>query len=179
MEKKKHIGNIVTIGFTDKEETLEGLIINYNEDWTLMRPVFFDYMLDGYLIFKHQNLKGYKTEDNKFREKVVNLKAQKSNEGDTTPITDLKTILNFLTKKYGLFLFHLKSETSCYVGKVKSLTSSYLTIDYMNTKGQWKGQMKFRPGNIRIIEFDTDYLNSLQMIQKLSAKAIPKAKKTV
>ncbi len=33
----------------------------------------------------------------------------------------------------------------------------------MTPKGIWAKQMQFRPGDIRTIDFDTDYLNSLEI----------------
>ena len=37
-------------------------------------------------------------------------------------------------------------------------------MDNLNPKGKWEGQMKFRIGDIRTIEFDTDYINSLKLV---------------
>ena len=37
-------------------------------------------------------------------------------------------------------------------------------MDNLNPKGKWVGQMKFKVGDIRTIEFDTDYINSLKLV---------------
>lgn len=94
------------------------------------------------------------------------LKGQHLTDISDFPITDLKTILINLTKKYGVFMFDLKTEKACYLGKLKSLTKGRLTIVYLNPKGLWTKQMHFRPNDIRTIEFDTAYINSLKLVSK-------------
>jgi hypothetical protein len=34
----------------------------------------------------------------------------------------------------------------------------------LGTEGQFEGEMSFKPNKIRVIEFDTDYINSLKLI---------------
>ncbi len=43
-------------------------------------------------------------------------------------------------------------------------------MDDLNPKGKWEGQMKFRNGDIRVIEFDTDYINSLKLVSTKKTK---------
>ena len=82
------------------------------------------------------------------------------------PLDSLYGILSHLTKKYGVFDFELKSEKSCYLGKLKSIKGKELTIYYLNPKGLWTKQMYFRINDIRTIEFDTDYINSLKLVSE-------------
>jgi len=34
----------------------------------------------------------------------------------------------------------------------------------LNPKGKWEGQLKFNVEEIRVIEYDTDYINSLKLV---------------
>jgi len=178
MKKKKFIGKLISIKYTDRETPYYGFVIDYNDDWTLMKYNYTDYEMDGYVILRHKNIDGYRrSETERFREKIIKLKGQQSTEKEIIPITDLKTILSYLTKKFGIFLFYLKSEKRCYVGKLSSLNSNALIIDYMDPKGKWAKQMTFRPGDIRTIEFSTDYINSLKLFSdsmKRKKRASPK-----
>ncbi len=162
---RKHIGQLISIKFTDRKEAIYGFVMDYNEDWTLMKYNPVDYVVDGYIIFRHKNIKGFRRDvDEKFREKIIKLKGLEPTDKEVIPINNLSEILNFITINYGVFQFYTKSEKACYLGRLKSLDSKYLVIDYLNTKGKWDGQMKFRPGDIRVIEFDTDYINSLKLV---------------
>lgn len=62
----------------------------------------------------------------------------------------------------------LKSEKACYPGKFISLEKSKLTINFLDPEAKWTGLMTFRQGDIRTIEYDTDYLNSLKLLGKIS-----------
>ena len=144
MTKKKYIGQLVSIKYSDRPTSIFGFVIAYNDDWTLLKYNPFDYIVDGYIILRHKNIEGFRRDaKEKFREKVIMLKKQHLPDFSDFPLTDLETILTSLTKKYGIFQFDLKTEKACYLGKLKLLTKSKLTI-----------------------EFDTDYINSLKLISK-------------
>lgn len=167
MTKRKYIGKLISIRYNDRPTPIFGFVIDYNEEWTLLRYNPFDYVIDGYIILRHKNVKGFQrgTEE-KFREKVIMLKKKHLLDISDIPISDIETILTFLTKRYGVFQFDLKTEKVCYLGKLKTFTKGKLTIDYLNPKGVWTKQMQFRPNDIRTIEFDTDYVNSLRLISE-------------
>jgi hypothetical protein len=161
----KFTGELISIKFTDRKNPVYGFVIDYNEDWTLMKYNPVDYVMDGYIILRHKNIKGFqKNEEEKFKEKVIKLKKQSLKRNENIPITDLQTILSYLTKKFGVFQLSTKSESACYLGRLKSFDQKQFVIDCLDTKGKWKGQMKFRSNDIRTIEFQTDYINSLKLL---------------
>lgn len=170
-DKKKHIGELVSIKFTDRKIPIYGVVVDYSDEWTLMKHNPEDYRIDGYVIFKHKNIKGFrKGAQEKFRGKIFKLKGIKVDKEDLIPLTDLPAILNHLTEKFGVFQLETKSETKCYLGRLKSIDSKQLEIDFLNADGKWDGQMVFRPNDIRVIEFDTDYINSLKLVSGTKRK---------
>ncbi|MDQ3109360.1 MAG: hypothetical protein M3R17_05655 [Bacteroidota bacterium] len=167
MKKKKHIGELISVKFKDRKNPAYGFVIDYNEEWTLLKYNTVDFLLDGYLIFRHKNIEGIRrNEEEKFIEKVIKLKGLAPSQKETIPLTDIGTILKFLTKKFGVFQFYTKSEKACYLGRVNTIDDKNLVLDFLNPKGKWDGKMEFRLNEIREIEFDTDYINSLKLISK-------------
>jgi hypothetical protein len=167
MTKKKHIRGFMSISYKDKAARYYGYILDYNDDWTLMLSNDRDFMVNGFVILRHKNIKGFRIDEKEiFIEKVIRLKKiiDESMPIPDVPMENLESILPFLTNTYGVFSFELKSEKACYLGRLKSITSKELIIDYLNTRGEWDGTMKFRPGDVRVIEFDTDYINSLMLV---------------
>ena len=165
MKKKKHIGQLVSVKFTDRKNLIYGYVIDYNNDWTLMKYNPVDYIIDGYIIIRNKNIEGFRRDsEEKWREKVINLKALQPTEKEIIPLTDLETILKYLTDNFGVFQVYTKSETACYLGRLKTIGEKNFVMDDLNPKGKWEGQMKFKIGDIRIIEFDTDYINSLKLV---------------
>jgi hypothetical protein len=165
VKKKKHIGQLVSVQFKDRKTPIYGYVVDYNDDWTLMKYNPVDYIIDGYVIFRHKNIESVnRGTDEKWREKVINLKGLQPTDKDIVPLTDLETILKYLTDNFGVFQVYTKSEKACYLGRLKSIDHKELVLDTLNTKGKWDGQMKFRTRDIRVIEFDTDYINSLKLV---------------
>ncbi len=166
MKNKKHIGQLISIKFTDRKTPINGIVIDYNDDWTLMQYTS-DYMIDGYIIFRHKNLEGFiREKKEKFIEKVIKLKGEKPLKKSLVPLTSLEAILKHLTKKVGVFQIETKDETVCYLGNLKSIDSKQLVINYLDVYGKWSGTRKFKPSEIRVIQFDTDYINSLKLVAK-------------
>lgn len=172
-KKNKHIGQLISVKFTNRKTPVSGYVVNYNDDWTLMKYNPVDYMIDGYVIFRHKNIKGFHRDAaEKWKEKVINLKGLQPTDKDIIPFTDIETILKHLTDNFGAFLVYTKSERTCYLGRLQSFDVKTLILDKMNPKGKWTGQKKLKTSEIRVIEFDTDYINSLKLVS--TAKEIKK-----
>lgn len=167
MKQKSYIGKLISIKFTDRELPVYGYVIDYNDDWTLMKHNTGDYQIDGYIAFRNKNIEGFRRSDEeKWREKIINLKGLKPTAAETIPITNLETILQYLTQHFGIFQLETKVATKCYLGSLHSINSKALVIHNFNTKAKWDGQLSFRPGDVRFIEFDNDYIRSLQLVAK-------------
>lgn len=167
MIKKKHIGQIISFKFeyVNNIEIYRGYIIDYNDDWTLLKYNTVDYVRDGYIILRNKHINSYKRDKvEKFHQKALDLKGESVKLTDKIPINDIKTILNYLTEKFGVFQFDLRSDAYCYIGKVKSIEKNNLKIDYLDSEGNWSETREYKLGNIRTIEFDTDYINSLLLV---------------
>jgi predicted transcriptional regulator len=122
-------------------------------------------------LFALNSLKVWRELREKFAERVITLKGQEVKATEKIPIEDLLTILSYLTQRHKIFMLHTKSERACYLGRIYTLDSKNLTIDSLSTRGTWDGQMTFKIADIKTIEFDTDYINSLKLIQAGKTKA--------
>ncbi|MBF4518115.1 hypothetical protein IRZ71_17250 [Flavobacterium sp. ANB] len=162
---EQYLRQLIAIEFSDKKEIFTGFLIDYSDDWILLRNNPVDYILDGFVILKNKNVENvHRDHDLAFTEKVIRLKGLKTNAEDIIPIRDLESIVNFITNKYGIFQISKKSAKSAYLGKLLSLNEEELIIDFLDTKGQFGGELSFNPEKIRVIEFDTDYINSLKLV---------------
>lgn len=173
MAKDKFIGKVLSLNFeyVNTDETFRGYLIDYNEDWTLLKYNPFDYVIDGYIVLRNKYVDHFiRGKSEKFHQKILDLKGHALRPIDKIPIEDIETILNYLTEKYGVFQFDLRSSNYSYLGRVNSIVKSNLKIDFLDPKGKWSKKMNFKLGNIRTIQFDTDYINSLMLISKSNLK---------
>jgi hypothetical protein len=165
MKKKKYIKQLISITFSDRKATIDGFVIDYTENWILMKYNCVDYVIDGYILVKKQNIEQIRRhKEEKWREKVMLLKGFEPTEQEIIPMIDLETILKYLTAHFHVFQLFTKDEDVCYLGKLQSIDNQKLIIDYLTPKGKWDGQMEFVPNDISVIEFDTDYVNSLKLV---------------
>lgn len=162
---EQYLRQLVEIEFQDKKEIFTGFLIDYSDDWILLRNNPVDFILDGFVILKNKNIEAVNRDhDLAFNEKVIRMKGLQINSEDIIPIRDLASIMKYVSEKYGIFQIAKKSSKSAYLGKLIEFTDEELTIDFLDTKGQFGGDLSFNPEKIRVIEFDTDYINSLKLI---------------
>ena len=50
------------------------------------------------------------------------------------------------------------------------LDEDELVLDFLGTEGEFEGEMAFKLNKIRVIEFDTDYINSLKLVVEENSK---------
>jgi hypothetical protein len=168
--EKKYLGQLLTFEFEYTSEIVNysGYLLDYNEEWVLLKHNTDDYVIDGYIILKNKHITRYKRDEpEKFTQKILDLKGEKPNSDEIIPIIDLKEILLLLSERFGIFQFNMKTNSSCWLGTVKKIIGSNLKIDYLTPRAKWVRTMPpFKLGNIRTIEFDTDYINSLMLVAK-------------
>ncbi|PWB26145.1 hypothetical protein [Flavobacterium sp. HTF] len=162
---EQYLRQLVEIEFQDKKEVFSGFLIDYSDDWILLRNNPVDFILDGFVILRNKNIQAVNRDhDLAFTEKIIRLKGLKINSEDIIPIKDLATIINYISEKYGIFQIAKKSSKSAYLGKLLELNDEELTINFIDMRGQFGGELSFNPEKIRVIEFDTDYINSLKLV---------------
>lgn len=94
--EKKYLGQLLTFEFeyTNKIARYAGYLLDYNEDWVLLKYNCHDYVVDGYIILKNKHIIGYKRDDaEKFMQKILDLKGNKPTGDEKIPIVDLVEIL--------------------------------------------------------------------------------------
>jgi hypothetical protein len=162
---EKYLRQLISIVFEDQKEIFNGFLIDWTEDWILLKNNPVDFIIDGYTILKNKNVKSViQDEDFEFIEKVIKLKGLKTSAKEIIPLNDLPSIINFLATKYEIFQIATKSDKAVYLGKLIELNEEELIIDFLGTEGKFDGEMSFKINKIRVIEFDTDYINSLKLI---------------
>ena len=162
---EKYLRQLISIEFEDKKDIFTGFLIDWTEDWILLKNNPVDFIIDGFTILKNKNVKAIiQDKDHEFTEKVIKLKGLKTSAEEIIPLTDLATIIRFLDNKYGVFQIAKKSDKAVYLGKLIEVNEDELIMDFLGPEGIYEGEMEFKHNKIRVIEFDTDYINSLKLI---------------
>ena len=162
---EKYLRQLISIEFEDKKDIFTGFLIDWTEDWILLKNNPVDFIIDGFTILKNKNVKAIiQDKDHEFTEKVIKLKGLKTSAEEIIPLTNLESIISFLANKYQIFQVAKKSDKAVYLGKLMEFTDKELVMDFLSPEGEFEGVMSFRDSKVRVIEFDTDYINSLKLL---------------
>lgn len=157
-------GKFYSIKFRDMEP-VDGIILDYKDDWMLLQSNAIDYVLDGYIIVNRKAMNGLsRGDDEKWAEKVIKKKYRRLRKAPIVPLDNMEVILKSLTKKYGVFTIYTKEKNICWLGRLISIDSKTVVIDFLTTRAKWHGPQSFKRSEIRKIGFDTDYINSLKLM---------------
>lgn len=160
---KQYLNKLVTVAFSDLKDNYSGFLLDYSDEWILLRYNPVDYIIDGFVILRNKNVESIIHDDNnEFHEKVIRLKNVKLTNDSIIPLSNLESILSFLTNKYGTFQLATKRLKAAYLGKLTEINEDELYIEFLNTNGEFDGEINFKSHKIRVIEFDTDYITSLK-----------------
>jgi len=168
---EKYLRQLITIEFEDKKDIFTGFLIDWTEDWILLKNNPVDFIIDGFTILKNKNVKSIiQDKDHEFTERVIKLKGLKTSAEEIIPLTSLESIIQFLANKYEIFQIAKKSDKAVYLGKLMECDDKELVMDFLGPEGEFEGVMSFKNSKIRVIEFDTDYINSLKLIVEENSK---------
>lgn len=163
---EKYIGKLVKVSFKGKDP-VDGLVLDYSDEWVLMKRNSMDYVIDGYAIVKRKSITAVERgEREKFKEKIIKLKGSGGVKKMGIPLDNLETILRKLTSEFKVFTLYGRGDTACWLGRFVEINDKTLVIEYLTTRAIWSGQMNLKVSEIRIIEFDDDYTNSLKLVAR-------------
>ena len=101
---EKYLRQLISIEFEDKKEIFTGFLIDWTEDWILLKNNPVDFIIDGYTILRNTRVQSIiQDEDHEFTERVIKLKGLKTSAEEIIPLKDLPTIIQFLADKYEVF----------------------------------------------------------------------------
>ena len=119
------------------------------------------------MLLKTNKILKFKRDDFEiFREKVLIAKKIRPRKSRPVSLTSMSEILEFISNKYGAFMIELKDDTECFVGRFVRATKGHIFIQEIDSKAKWIEIVKYKIDSIRIIEFNTDYINSLLLYNR-------------
>jgi len=159
-----YLMKLISIEFSDRKNTISGFLLDYSDDWILIKTNPVDYIIDGYTIVRNKNITEiYQDKDEEFTETVIGLKGIIPVYDKKIPLDNIQEIFRYLNSEYGMFAFAEKSNKAIYPGRLISIDDNRIRIEWIDIRAKWIGERKFKVDKIRVITFDDDYLNSLKI----------------
>ncbi len=148
-----------------KKFTIKGVLIDYSDEWTLLLNNPVDYLIDGYILIKNDNIIAYNDLSRSFENKVL-IKKTHDIKKINLKLDSIEVLIHYLKRKDILFSVENLSNNSYLLGKAKNIneTRKIVVIRPLSPKAKWQKYSEVPLSSIDIIEFNNDYSNSLKMI---------------
>lgn len=70
---KPKIGKLYSFAFPKRNDAIQGIVLDHDHTWTLLRRVF-DYSVDGFTLFRNEEVEVRMGEYEKFADRILSLK---------------------------------------------------------------------------------------------------------
>lgn len=140
-----------------------GFLIAEGEDWYLIHDLFADYVMNGYLLLnKAYVLDVCRDEDILFKEKVLFANDEFAKPPSISPPLSFELLFDWLEEEQLVFQIENGDESRLWIGKIVKSTDKSIFLKDLDPKGCWSSSyFTFRKKNIRMISFDSLYMNAL------------------
>ena len=167
--------NLYAIRLKGRKEILRGIFLGSGVEWILLKYNPVDYVLDGYLLIRKKYIKNIiREEKEKFKETVIRLKCNDTDFDITSPkLDEIIDTLYYLMQHETVIQLEFHDESVCYIGKIRKIFNKTMRMLDLDTKGNWENECSYQIEQIRTIQFDNDYTNSLDTYNKWLNRQIP------
>jgi hypothetical protein len=142
----------------------EGFYIDESYNWIYLKYIPDDFIIDGDILLNKQYFKFLnKSQNADFKNKILSLKKINQFKTESFELINTQMLSNSLMLKSKLVGIILRNYNVQYVGKIVATKEKSMKVHLLDNKCNWLKIETFRYNEIRIIKFDDDYLNSLNL----------------
>ncbi|WP_312298288.1 hypothetical protein [Chryseobacterium sp.] len=164
MNTENIINKIVSITLKSKVY-FQGIVIDTSDDWFYLKYIPVDYLTDGYVLINKRYIATIEiTEDDQFKERILQLKGEISRNNPVLALGGNEKLLADLQSKTGIIRIEIKDHTRAFIGKVDLIRKKSFKIHLFSPNATWLQLETFLYKEIQAIYFDEDYINSLKLI---------------
>lgn len=156
---------LIDIKINRRIDLISGIKITESSKWLVINSNPVDYVLDGYSFINKDYLKEtLNVSDDTIDFKILTMKFNqvKSDAFSIKNIESFTSLLNYFILKNSLIEFEFESDKYCIIGKIIRLNEKSFVINKLNIEGKFIGEENYKISLIRKINFETDYLISLE-----------------
>ena len=162
-------GKLYSIKVKNRKNLTQGILVEEGEEWLFLIQLYTDYIIDGYQLVNKKYIEyTERTEKDIFTEKVLiaNKKIHIPNLLKI-PLSTEQLLSWFYNSRITVQIDN-NDEMRCWIGKMRNATTKYLYLDILSPDGIWTGTYyTFKKDCIRLISFESDYINSLLAYNKV------------
>jgi hypothetical protein len=166
MKNKKYINRYIEFKIRNQQVNVKGILLDYSNEWTLLLNNPVDYVIDGYVIIRNSLIEKYYVQRSTTLTSKVLFKKSLSSNLKKIDISTSETLFRDLFRKKIVFSISNTKNNSFVIGGIKKITDMALDLAIINSKAKWSKIKNKNINEIGILEFDTDYIDSLLLISR-------------
>lgn len=128
------LGKLYSFAFPERSDAIQGIVLDHNQEWTLLRRVF-DYSVDGFTLFRNKEVVVRRAEYEKFAERILSLKYHSLQKTSKIPKGSLHEILTYLERKYRLIQLDMPDGKAFDVVRYLCYDSNQYVFDELTARG--------------------------------------------
>jgi len=164
MKEETNIGKLIEFKLKNNEDILTGILINYSEEWTVLCNNPVDYVLDGIAIIRNTVIDKYRfVPEEEIKPRILKLKMPKI-KIEQIDISNTDKLFQDLFEKNIIFSISNFKKNTFLIGRIESIQNTSLKFKLITSNAKWVGEKDINFSKIQLMEFDTDYINSISMI---------------
>ncbi len=162
---------IIDIKISRRSEILSGIALSEGQIWSFIKNNPVDYMLDGFSYVNKKYIKKiynpYQKSD--FEYEIFRLKfstddIQKHNDvHEKNKLNSYLELMFSFLEQQKIIEVELESDNYCLIGKITKVNEKSFVLNMMGTEGENLGEENIKFQSVRMINIETDYLNSLKL----------------
>lgn len=154
--------SFVKIHILGWQSTISGVIIQENIDWIILQFNPVDYVLDGFVVINKSHIEKIVIGDEeKFKLDVIKCCDKFEFPNLSLDSYDIKTVIGKICSIYRLIGIYKELDDEIHVGLFSKNLNDGICLFPVNPRGELDSKETIQFESIRVIEFNNDYLNSL------------------
>ncbi len=161
---------ILDIKISRRSEILSGIALSEGQIWLFIKNNPVDYMLDGYSYVNKKYIKKiyipYQHSDFEheiFRLKFCNDIQEHNDLHEKNKLNSYLKLMSSFLEQQKIIEVELESDNYCLIGKINKVNEKSFVLNMIGTKGENLGEVNIKLHSVRMINTETDYLNSLKL----------------
>lgn len=170
--ENEKIGKLCSFEIKGWKDTITGIVCAVTSEWVLIKQIIGDFKFDGFALIRSRYIDLWNRDKGiPFRQEVLNALGIMNIPVPNIPLDDLNAPLLWFLQQNDTLAFTFAKEYAFYVGDLVGIKKNNINYHALNPKGEWLADISHSSINsIRLIEWKTDYIQSLLKYSKAYSK---------
>jgi hypothetical protein len=176
---KQHINRLINFKRKGYDDPIDGIVVDYNNEYTLINTVDSNIHLDGYAVVSNESISSYKVyHDKDFLKKALKVQGLKCQKIKGVDLSNWVNVIKSVNNLYPLVALHreLIDNTICFIGSLAKCTEKTVSLKLINSSSEIEREKRFNLKDITKVEFGGNYERCLWLLADKKTKTYLKYK---